>query len=56
MLPRAGSSAEPICSLAYAPPEVVLALGHHHVANPAADMWAVGVIMYECAPFVVTIF
>ena len=48
---HAGSNAELICSLAYAPPEVVQARvvndARRFVAHENIDMWAIGVIMWE---------
>jgi serine/threonine protein kinase len=46
----AGEVLRPRCSLAYAPPEVVLAVeaGRHVTVAPEHDMWALGVIVFEC--------
>jgi serine/threonine protein kinase len=46
---RAGTDVQPLCTLAYAPPEVVMALESRTniTAEPAHDVWALGVIAFE---------
>jgi serine/threonine protein kinase len=46
----AGQCSQVSCSLGYAPPEVVNAHADKSelVVEPSLDMWAIGVIVYEC--------
>ena len=45
----AGESTWPSCSIAYAAPEVILAVTEQRqiIVNPAEDMWSLGVIAFE---------
>jgi serine/threonine protein kinase len=46
---HAGTDVQPLCTPAYAPPEVLIALESRTTikADPAHDVWALGVIAFE---------